>query len=84
LAAEIGVPLLGKVPLEPAVSAGGDAGRPVALGDGEAATAFRAIAAAIDVEVPRADPLAGPDMAGCSARLLQAVEVALADPVRAT
>ena len=34
LAAEIGVPLLGQVPLEPAVSAGGDAGRPVALGDG--------------------------------------------------
>ena len=32
LAAEIGVPLLGQVPLEPAVSAGGDAGRPVALG----------------------------------------------------
>jgi ATP-binding protein involved in chromosome partitioning len=84
LAAEIGVPLLGQVPLEPAVSAGGDAGRPVALGDGPAADAFRAIAAAIDVEVPRADPLAGPDMAGCSARLLQAVEVALADPVRAT
>ena len=34
LAAEIGVPLLGQVPLEPAVSAGGDAGRPVALDDG--------------------------------------------------
>ena len=34
LADEIGVPLLGQVPLEPAVSAGGDAGRPVAL-DGE-------------------------------------------------
>ena len=42
LAAEIGVPLLGQVPLEPAVSAGGDAGRPVALGDGPAADAFRA------------------------------------------
>ena len=84
LADEIGVPLLGHVPLEPAVSAGGDAGRPVALGPGPAADAFRAIADAIDVEVPRVDLLAGPDMAGCSARLLQAVEVALADPVRAT
>ncbi|MET0459360.1 MAG: P-loop NTPase, partial [Ilumatobacteraceae bacterium] len=48
LAAEIGVPLLGQVPLEPAVSAGGDAGRPVALQSGAdagpAALAFRAIA----------------------------------------
>ena len=40
LADEIGVPLLGQVPLEPAVSAGGDAGRPVTLGDGPAATAL--------------------------------------------
>ena len=31
LADEIGVELLGRVPLEPAVAAGGDAGRPVAL-----------------------------------------------------
>ena len=35
LADEIGVELLGQVPLEPAVAAGGDAGEPVALdGDG--------------------------------------------------
>ena len=38
LADEIGVPLLGQVPLEPAVAAGGDAGVPVSLdGDGPAA-----------------------------------------------
>jgi ATP-binding protein involved in chromosome partitioning len=84
LASEIGAPLLGQVPLEPAVSAGGDAGRPVALTDhGAAAEAFAAIAARIDEVVPHADPVEGPDMAGCSARLLKAVEVALDDPVRA-
>ncbi|MCB0970874.1 MAG: Mrp/NBP35 family ATP-binding protein, partial [Acidimicrobiales bacterium] len=33
LAAEAGVPLLGQVPLEPRVSAGGDAGEPEVLGD---------------------------------------------------
>ena len=73
LADEIGVPLLGQVPLEPAVAAGGDAGVPVALaGVGAAADAFRAIARRIVTEtVP---PVS---MAGCSARLLDAVEVAL-------
>jgi ATP-binding protein involved in chromosome partitioning len=79
LAAEVGVPLLGQVPLEPAVAAGGDAGAPVAIdGQGPAAEAFRAIARQIVTEtVP---PVA---MAGCSARLLDAVEVALGPrPVR--
>jgi ATP-binding protein involved in chromosome partitioning len=79
LASEIGAPLLGQVPLEPAVAAGGDAGVPVAIeGTGPAAEAFRAIAQRIVSEtVP---PVA---MAGCSARLLDAVEVALGPkPVR--
>jgi ATP-binding protein involved in chromosome partitioning len=73
LAASIGAPLLGQVPLEPAVAAGGDAGVPVALdGTGAAAEAFRAIAARIVTEtVP---PMS---MVGCSARLLDAVEAAL-------
>ena len=44
LAADAGVPLLGQIPLEPAVSAGGDDGEPVVLGEGPAADAFRAIA----------------------------------------
>jgi ATP-binding protein involved in chromosome partitioning len=81
LADEIGVPLLGQVPIEAAVSAGGDAGRPVALDDRVgAAAAFRAIADRLDVEVPAAAAGPdGPDMAGCSARLLAAVEVALGD-----
>jgi ATP-binding protein involved in chromosome partitioning len=72
LAEEAGVPLLGSVPLEPAVSAGGDTGEPVALGDGPAADAFRAIATRIVEEaVP---PVA---MAGCSARMLDAAMRAL-------
>ncbi|HSB86600.1 MAG TPA: P-loop NTPase [Ilumatobacteraceae bacterium] len=73
LADEIGVELLGRVPLEASVAAGGDAGRPVALeGDGLAAAEFRAIARKIIDEV--APPV---NMAGCSARMLSMVEAAL-------
>ncbi len=73
LADEIGVPLLGKVPLEPSVSAGGDAGTPVALdGTGVAADMFRSIARQIIDEV--APPT---NMAGCSARLIGLVNAAL-------
>ena len=73
LADQVGVPLLGKIPLEPAVAAGGDAGTPVALhGTGAAADAFRAIARLL------VDDIAPPtNMAGCSARMLGAVEAAL-------
>src|SRR5204863_6914600 len=74
LAREAGVPLLGSVPLEPAVSERGDAGRPVVLDDGPAAEAFRAIAARIVEEaVPPVE------MAGCSARMLEAAMAALDD-----
>jgi ATP-binding protein involved in chromosome partitioning len=72
LATDAGVPLLGEIPLEPAVSAGGDEGTPVALGDGPAADAFRAIA---DHIVEEAVPQAA--MAGCSARMLDAAVAAL-------
>ncbi len=72
LARVAGVPLLGSIPLEPAVAAGGDDGRPVVLGDGPAAAAFRALAARIVEEaVP---PM---EMAGCSARVLEAAVAAL-------
>lgn len=67
LAEESGAPLLGQIPLEPSVSVEGDAGDPVALGEGPAAEAFRALA---DVVVDQAVPQA--DMAGCSARMLDA------------
>jgi ATP-binding protein involved in chromosome partitioning len=64
LATDIGVELLGQVPIEPAVSEGGDRGEPVALaGSSVAAQVFRAIARGIIDETPTTD-----DMAGCSAR----------------
>ena len=49
LAAELGVPLLGQVPLVPALREGGDVGTPVTVSDpdGEAAQAFVALAAGI-------------------------------------
>ena len=54
LAADTGVPLLGSIPIEPAVSAGGDAGQPVVLtGDGPAAIALKRIAALIATEIAR-------------------------------
>ena len=72
LAHDAGVPLLGSVPLEPSVSAGGDSGSPVTLGDGPAADALLHIAQRI---VDEAVPLAA--MAGCSARMLDAAVAAL-------
>ncbi len=73
LADEIGAELIGQIPLEPSVAAGGDSGDPVALrGEGPAADAFRAIAHRIvDHTVPPVQ------MAGCSVRLLEQVEKAL-------
>ena len=73
LAEQIGVPLLGRVPLEAQVAAGGDSGRPIALdGTGPAADELRAIARLLVEEV--APPT---NMAGCSARMLQMVSAAL-------
>jgi ATP-binding protein involved in chromosome partitioning len=70
LAEEIGVPLVARIPIEPAVSSGGDAGRPVALEqpDSAAGRAFDDLAARI------VDELLPPiEMAGCTARLLDLV-----------
>jgi ATP-binding protein involved in chromosome partitioning len=73
LADELDVPLLGSIPLEPAVSAGGDTGRPVSVdGDGPAAIAFRAVADLLVSDV--APPV---EIEGCTARMLGAVEAAL-------
>ena len=72
LAAEVGVPLLGCIPLAPAVAEGFDTGEPVALGDGAAAEAFRSVARTLSQEhVPPVE------MAGCSARMLEAAVAAL-------
>ena len=77
LAADIDAPLLGRIPLEPAVAAGNDAGMPVAIdGEGEAAQMFRAIAARITDEIAPVVASDTVDMAGCSARLLEAVDAA--------
>jgi ATP-binding protein involved in chromosome partitioning len=74
LADDAGVPLLGQVPIEPRVSAGGDAGEPEVLGDSLAAQAFRDIAERLVTEaVPPAE------LAGCSARMLDAALAALDD-----
>jgi ATP-binding protein involved in chromosome partitioning len=72
LAAELGVELLGQVPMEAAVSRGGDEGRPAAMSDGPAAAVFHAIAERIVTEVA---PLM--ELTGCSARMLDAIERAL-------
>ncbi|MEZ5137279.1 MAG: Mrp/NBP35 family ATP-binding protein [Acidimicrobiales bacterium] len=80
LADDAGVPLLGQIPIEPKVSAGGDAGEPEVLGDSPAAQAFRDLAATLVEEaVPPAE------LAGCSARMLEAAVAALdaADDVEA-
>jgi ATP-binding protein involved in chromosome partitioning len=55
LAGELGVPLLGKIPLVPAMREGADRGEPVAVAapDSEAAEAFAAIAARIVELRPR-------------------------------
>jgi ATP-binding protein involved in chromosome partitioning len=67
LAREIGVPLVARIPIEPAVSTGGDTGTPIVLSAPESAAgrAFHELAARI------VDELLPPiEMAGCTARLL--------------
>ena len=78
LAAEIGAPLLGRIPIEPSVSTGGDVGLPAALGDGPAAAAFAALADAVLEAVPVVE------MSDCTARLLDDVEAALGPKPAAT
>lgn len=72
LADDAGVPLLGQIPIEPLVSAGGDAGEPEVLGSSPAAQAFRDLAERLVTEaVPPAE------LAGCSARMLEMAMAAL-------
>ncbi len=73
LADQIGVPLLGQIPIEPGLAHGGDIGRPITLdpSPSPAAIIFHDIAAKLSREV--VPPV---DMAGCSARLLDAVTAA--------
>ena len=72
LASEVGAPLLARIPLDLAVAEGGDRGEPAVLGDGAAAKAFASVARALSREhVPPVE------MAGCSARMLDAAVAAL-------
>jgi ATP-binding protein involved in chromosome partitioning len=75
LADEIGVALLARVPLEPALSAGGDEGRPVALEnpDGPAGRQFHELARLLATEL-----MPPVEMAGCTARIFAAAEAKLA------
>jgi len=73
LADDISAPLVASIPLEPSVSAGGDAGAPIALTapTGPAGAAFHALADRI------VDDLLPPiEMQGCTARLLDVVAAA--------
>jgi ATP-binding protein involved in chromosome partitioning len=71
LADEVGVPLLGAIPIDPAVAAGGDSGAPAAFAAPTSAVG-EAFAAIADRIASSAAPLV--EMAGCTARLLEAVE----------
>ena len=75
LADEIGVPLIGAVPIEPAVSAGGDAGKPVAISapDSAVGAEFGHIAGRIVDEL--LPPL---DLSSCTARIFELAEANLA------
>jgi ATP-binding protein involved in chromosome partitioning len=68
LAALTGAPLLGSVPIEAAVSSGGDNGKPVVLAapDSPAARALRDVADRIVTEL-----LPPVEMAGCTARIFE-------------
>jgi len=72
LSRDVGVPLLGKVPIDRAVAIGGDDGEPVVFTQGPAADALNAI---IDTLVSEAVPPIA--MESCSARMLDAVMAAL-------
>ena len=77
LAREIGVPLIGNVPIHPEVASGGDSGSPVALGDGELAGIFAELARVVAEEVA---PVI--ETSGCTARLLdQIAEAVSGEPV---
>ncbi|HEX3794224.1 MAG TPA: Mrp/NBP35 family ATP-binding protein [Acidimicrobiales bacterium] len=73
LAHSLGVPLIGSIPLHPDLAAAGDAGTPVAGGDGELAPIFAEVARMVAEEVA---PVL--ETSSCSARLIERVEAAVA------
>ncbi|HVB91021.1 MAG TPA: Mrp/NBP35 family ATP-binding protein [Acidimicrobiales bacterium] len=73
LARGLGVPLIGSIPLHPDLAAAGDEGTPVAAGQGELAGVFAELARVVAEEVA---PLI--QAQGCTARLMERVEAAVA------
>jgi ATP-binding protein involved in chromosome partitioning len=73
LAHSLGVPLIGSIPLHPDLAVAGDAGLPVANGDGELAPFFAEVARKVAEEIA---PVL--EASGCSARLIARVEAAVA------
>jgi len=73
LAHGLGVPLIGSIPLHPDLAAAGDAGTPVAGGQGELAAVFAELARVVAEEVA---PLL--ETSSCSARLIERVKAAVA------
>jgi ATP-binding protein involved in chromosome partitioning len=67
LAADLGVPLLGQIPIDTAVAQGGDVGQPIALGEGPASDEINRIANLLVTEVT--PPI---DMGTCTVRLMEA------------
>jgi len=73
LAEQIGVALLGSIPLDPAVAQGGDTGQPAALAPAGLVTdAFAALAERVVT-----DAIPPVEMSSCTARLFEKVEAAL-------
>ena len=73
LAAEIGAPLLARIPIQQAVSAGGDLGSPAAVGGGPAQEVFSGLVDAVLEVAPVVE------IESCTARVLDAVRSRL-DP----
>jgi len=73
LARQIGAPLLARIPIEPAVSAGGDRGEPASLQGGDAGRVFSDLVDAVMAVAPVVE------MQGCTVRILDAIEAAVAD-----
>jgi len=67
LANELGVPLLGQVPIDTAVATGGDKGEPSSLGEGPASAELNRIAELLVTEI--APPI---DMGTCTVRIMEA------------
>ncbi len=76
LAEQLGVALLAQIPLHPDMAAGGDLGLPSALGTGPLAAVFFELARSIVEDI--APPVS---MQGCSARLLEALDKAVATAI---